>query len=126
MPGDWKMELYWRLPVPLHEVGLSLYARRLDRLYYGREFRRACQSIRESRWDSQADCLQWQLEQLQTILASAIAHVDYYKHTLKGLKADDIRSLDTLRDLPILDRQAVRQKERLFVDERLNTGRLFR
>ena len=32
---DRKMDVYWRSPVCVQEAALSLYARRLDRLYYG-------------------------------------------------------------------------------------------
>ena len=38
MPYDWKMELYWRMPVWLQEAALSLYTRKLDTLYYGAEY----------------------------------------------------------------------------------------
>src|SRR5437870_569546 len=108
--AGWKMELYWHLPVPLQEIGLSLYARRLDRLYYGRHFHEACESIRASHWDSQAEILQWQLKQLRTVLTAATSHVDYYKNALKGLVVEQIRSLNALCSLPFLDRQAIRQR----------------
>ena len=32
---DWKMELYWRLPVFFQEAALSIYALYLGKLYYG-------------------------------------------------------------------------------------------
>ena len=35
---DWKMEIYWRMPVFVQETVLSLYSRYLDRLYYGPTF----------------------------------------------------------------------------------------
>ena len=35
MIHDWKMELYWRLPVSLQEAALCFYAGYLDKLYYG-------------------------------------------------------------------------------------------
>ncbi len=125
MAAGWKMELYWRLPVPLQELGLSLYARWLDRMYYGPKFDQACESMRASHWDSQAEIVRWQLGQFRTMLSGATAHVDYYRDALRGLIVDEIRSLETLRSLPFLDRQLIRQRERLFVDDRLNLERLY-
>ena len=35
MIHDWKMEVYWRLPVFVQEAALTFYAGHLDKIYYG-------------------------------------------------------------------------------------------
>ena len=35
---DWKMELYWHLPVFAQEAALDFYADHLNKLYYGNDY----------------------------------------------------------------------------------------
>ena len=45
MIHDWKMELYWRLPVFLQEAALYCYAGYLDKLYYGDGYRHGAANL---------------------------------------------------------------------------------
>ena len=69
MNEDWKMELYWRLPVFLQESALSIYARYLDGIYYANgyeEWRRRFGSWQDG---SDGNIVAWQNEQLQRIIS---------------------------------------------------------
>jgi hypothetical protein len=84
MARDYKMELYWRLPVALQELGLSLYARRLDRLYYGPGYAEWCDQFRASQAWSPADVDAWQRERLREIVSIAATHVPHYRRCVAG------------------------------------------
>lgn len=123
---DWKMELYWRLPVRIQEMCLSLYAGKLDRLYHGPEFEKWCRIFQE--WESRGweDTLCWQVARLKEILNLAVRHVPYYRSTFQGFDPHAIRSIEDLCTLPLLDKQRIREHEKEFLDERLNANKLFK
>ncbi|RMF90927.1 MAG: hypothetical protein D6736_05925, partial [Nitrospinota bacterium] len=76
---DWKMELYWRLPVFLQERLLSLYAARLDRVYYGPAYTEWRQRYETWKGWSRAEADAWQEEQLRRIITLAATRVPYYR-----------------------------------------------
>jgi phenylacetate-coenzyme A ligase PaaK-like adenylate-forming protein len=122
---DWKMELYWHLPVYLQEAGMSLYAGRLERLYYGpgfEEWRRKCQKWQN--W-SRTDAETWQSDQLRSVMTLAATRVPYYREQWKNLDYKSVRSAADLRILPRLDKQAIRLNEQAFLVEGLNPKSLW-
>lgn len=126
MAREWAMALYWRLPVAIQELALSLYAARLDDWYYGGEFEQRCNEVRRSSWKSVADIENWQLGQLKQVFRSAVDHVPRYRSAFGCLDVDGFRSLRDLRSLPLLEKQSIRQKEAELLDERLRRRQLFR
>ena len=73
------MELYWHLPVRLQEAALAAYARRLDRLYYGRDFeswRREFEGWKN--WTS-TQIAAWQNHELGEIVRLAGSKIPYYR-----------------------------------------------
>src|SRR5215831_1294050 len=120
------MQLYWRLPVSLQERALSLYARRLNQLYYGGSFEEECRRIRSEEWASSEAIASWQMARLREILGKARPRVPYYREKLERLEIEDLRSISDLRQIPMLDRQSIRQHETHFLDDRLNRRTLFR
>ena len=117
MIHDWKMELYWRLPVFLQEAVLSAFARRLDTLYYGPEFERWCEHFRVAKDWSKAESRSWQQRELVRILEIAATRVPYYREAWKGLDWRSVRSAEDLPALPRLDKQDIRQNESRFLAE---------
>jgi phenylacetate-CoA ligase len=123
---DWKMELYWRLPVPLQELGLSAYGWHLDRLYYGREFEEFSRFLDDADGWSAEKFAAWQSERLRDILQTAVSRVPYYREAYRGLDVTAVRGAADLPRLPLLLRQRLRQREREFLDERLDPRGLHR
>jgi phenylacetate-CoA ligase len=125
MIHDWKMELYWRLPVYLQEAGMSLYASRLERLYYGpgfEEWRRQCRTWQN--W-SRSDAEAWQRDQLRSVVTLAATRVPYYREKWQNLDYKSVRSAADLRILPRLDKQSIRLNEQAFLVEGLNPKSLW-
>jgi phenylacetate-CoA ligase len=123
--SDWKMRLYWRLPVAFQERALSLYARRLNHLYYGGSFEEESRQIRANHWANSEAIGIWQMARLREILGTASHRVPHYREKLRGFDIDTLRSPSDLRRIPMLDRHAIRQHETDFLDERLNRKGLF-
>src|SRR5262245_13209026 len=60
-----------------------------------------------SQWLPPERIVEGQLTQLRTLLTHAVEHVPYYRDLFRarGLRADDIRTMDDLRGLPVLERR---------------------
>lgn len=112
---DWKMELYWRLPVPLQEAALSWYAGYLDRMYYGDGYESWRRQYRQwQRW-SRDEAEAWQARQLQAMVHVAASRVPYYRSGWRDLDWRSIRSATDLPRLPLLDKHSIRQNEQQFL-----------
>jgi len=122
---DWKMQAYWRLPVFLQNLALSAYGARLDQLYYGREYSAELEAIRSRSWTSSKEIEYWQMAEFRRLFASAVVHVAHYR-ALQKVDLDAFRAIGDLAQLPVLERQAVRQHEMDFVDDRLDPRRLYK
>ena len=125
MIHDWKMEIYWRLPVFLQEAALSVYARRLDRLYYGSGYKEWRQRFKSWQTWSWSDALAWQSQQLQSLIELAATRVPYYRQRWWNVDWKSVQSADDLHFLPCLEKQAIRQNEQSFIVEGLDTNSLW-
>ena len=122
---DWKMKLYWHLPVRLQEAALSVYARHLDGLYYGLEFETWRQHFESWKNWSAADIEAWQHRQLAEIVELAGSRIPYYKEAWRDSAWKRDRCSGDLRLLPLLDRQSIRRNERAFLVEGLDPKSLW-
>jgi phenylacetate-CoA ligase len=125
MVYDWKMELYWRLPVFLQEAVLSIYARKLNTLYYGPPFEEWRQRFKS--WQSwpRTETEKWQNQQLQSMVELAATKVPYYRNAWRGIDWRSVRAAADLLVFPRLERQSIRQNEKAFIVEGLDTGSLW-
>jgi hypothetical protein len=122
---DWKMELYWRLPVRLQETALSLYAARLDKRYYGPAHDKFLEELKERQEWSTAEFQQWQSQRLQYIVELAATKVPYYREQWRQLDWRSVRSAADLSVLPPLHKQSIRQNERNFIVEGMDPNSLW-
>ena len=90
--------------MPLHKWLITRQAK----LYY--------EELKRSQWLDAADIRELQERKLRRLIDQAYYHVPYYRQKLDelGLKPEDVRSLDDLRRLPLLDKADVRSN--LFFD----------
>lgn len=119
------MELYWRLPVLLQETALSMYARRLDRLYYGGDYEKWRDWFRASKSWTLAESLEWQSSRLREILALCASAVPHYRDAWNGADWKQIGGTAELSRLPRLDKQAIRENERSFLVDGLRPDDLW-
>ncbi len=122
---DWKMELYWRLPVRLQEAALSLYARYLDKVYYGTDYEEYKQWLMGWRTWSRSYIEEWKSQRLKYIIGIAAQRVPYYRKSWNGLDWKAIQSEDDLHILPFINKQSIRQNENEFIVDNLNLKSLW-
>lgn len=125
MIRDWKMKLYWRLPIILQETALSLYARYLEKIYYGPGYEKWKEWAEGSKNWSVADIEKWKNERLQYIIETAVRRVEHYRENFRGRMWDKVRSEKDLYLLPVLDKQTIRQNEGKFVVDSVNPTSLW-
>jgi phenylacetate-CoA ligase len=122
---DWKMELYWRLPVRLQEIGLSLYARRLDRMYYGPGYQEWCEEFRQRQSWPLGKIEAWQAQRLADLVELAATRVPYYRRRWAQVDWRSVRTTEALSTLPRLAKDEVRQNEEAFLVEGLDPKTLW-
>ncbi|HWV57705.1 MAG TPA: hypothetical protein VNZ57_09660 [Longimicrobiales bacterium] len=102
--------IYHRSPAWAQNVFLNAHAWRIRRHRYGAPFRQAANTLLEQeRWP--ADRIRdYQSGRLRAIVAHAYAHSRYYREALDaaGVHPTDIRDVDDLAKLPILEKATVR------------------
>lgn len=109
------MEIYWRLPVRLQEAALSLYARYLERIYYGSVYREWKEKLREWKGWSRSSIDDWENERLMYIVELAAKHIPFYKDHWKTVNWRSVRSKEDLNLLPVLEKESIRRNEQAFV-----------
>ena len=85
----------------------DVFFRSLDFLR-GRNTIKRLHFLRKSQYWSKEQLQQWQLERLNEVLAQAKNHSPYYRSVLKDVKLP-LTSLDQVRDLPVLTKDAIRK-----------------
>ena len=123
MLSNLKMQMYWMLPVFIQETGLNLYARYLDKKYYGPifdEFKKWLLSNKSSR----SEIKEWQRFQLKHILEISALKVPFYQQYWKGIDWKSIESVEGLKQLPTVSKQMIRQNESNFINCSLNINSL--
>jgi phenylacetate-CoA ligase len=125
MSADWKMALYWRLPVRLQEAALSLYAGYLDRQYYARGYGEALEFFAALQTAPVSQVSDWQNARLRSVIRSAAMTVPYYRRQWRDLDWQAVHSPAELAILPRLDKQALRRSERQFIADGLDPKNLW-
>jgi phenylacetate-CoA ligase len=125
MTDDWRMELYYRLPICLQETALGLYAGYLDRLYYGRGYEDAVQQFTRLQAASAAEASDWQSDRLRQLIRLAATRIPYYRQQWRRVDWSAVRSPADLHLLPRLDKQSVRRQEDQFIVEGRNRRSLW-
>ena len=122
---DWKMSLYWFLPIKIQEIILSYYARYLDNIYYSSEYYKWKEKFDQWKGWSLSQIKTWQNNQLQYILDVAATQVPYYKKHWQNISWKQITSIEDLSRLPLLEKQAIRQNELAFINENIKIKNLW-
>jgi phenylacetate-CoA ligase len=125
MIHDWKMQLYWRMPVRLQEAALSLYARNLEKIYYGDGYEECKRWLMGWKGWSSDYIKEWRAQRLTQIIEIAAKHVPYYRNQWGEIPWQSIQSEANLPLLPILGKQAIRQNEHAFIVEDKNPKELW-
>ena len=114
-------ELYWHLPESLRNVAASLAGYRGKRHKYGHFFCAWTQFLRQSAAWPLEQKREWQWRQTQDFIRYAVEHVPYYRALFKreGLRAEDLRHPEDLKNIPILSKDTLKQNSTSFLSDEL-------
>lgn len=98
--GGWR-RVWWRVFITTMPLHAWMITRRAERFYH---------ELKRSQWLSPSDLRELQELKLQRLIHHAYHHVAYYRQVFddRGLKPTDVRRLDDLALLPLLDKPDVR------------------
>ncbi|MBE0426210.1 MAG: phenylacetate--CoA ligase family protein [Nitrospirae bacterium] len=115
MLNDWKMQLYWHLPIRIQEAALSLYAKHLEKIYYNHIYEEWKQWL--SGWKNWTPeyIKEWKEQRLQHIIETAAKHVPYYHNQWKDRNWKSIHTEADLHLIPTLEKQSLRRNEHAFI-----------
>jgi phenylacetate-CoA ligase len=103
--------LYQKLPIPLQNAVCSLVGWRLERTRFNAEFRRQVAAAEErARWPEDR-LLEYRDRQLRAFVDHCARTVPYYRELFRreGIDPAGIRTLDDLKQLPVLTKAEVQQ-----------------
>ncbi len=105
-------DIYSRLPVWAQNVACSLKGIQMRRERYSRAFWKQLSFLQESQWWPLERQLEYQNARLSELVHHAYNNVPFYREafTNAGVKPDDIRNTDDLKQLPILTKEMVRER----------------
>jgi len=119
-------QLYLALPVWAQELALSQYGRQLDRLYYGDGYERWREHFNMLEWSSAARMREYQFEALRKLLGAAFRTVPWFREPAarEVARVHELRDLDDLRRLPIMEKDPIRLDPWRFVRDDYQRKRL--
>lgn len=99
------------LPYPIQQPIKYIYGAIPFSIRWGSIFRETHALLQESQWWSREKLEEYQMRQLEKLLAHAYENVPYYRRVFdeRGLKPKDIQKLDDLRKLPYLTKDIIRE-----------------
>ncbi len=105
-------KIYSKLPVWTQNVACTLYGFKMRNDRYNKVFHNALEFLEQSQWWSLSKLLEYQQEQLQKLITHSYKTVPYYKEIFdqRKLKPDDIKSVEDLKKLPLLEKIIVRER----------------
>jgi phenylacetate-CoA ligase len=113
---------YTRAPAWMQNLLVSAYGVRLKRLRYGRTGHETLEWLRKSQWMSAQDLQQYQLSALSELVTRATADVPFYRR--RGMKSITWKSIDQLRELPLLTKNEVQRAARDMISDQYRGRRL--
>ncbi|WP_369601985.1 hypothetical protein AAIA72_03080 [Hahella sp. SMD15-11] len=126
--NKWAESLYYRSPVWLQNILVSLYGLKLVRERYAPGSDHVLQSLCDKEF-APADTVRAEVDAaFRTLAREAIRDVPYYRKWAKreGVREQDIQGLDDLKRFPVLDKKTVKANPLDFVSERFPLRSLFR
>ena len=104
--------VYGRLPIWVQNAACSLAGLNMRRRRYNRTFWKALGFLEDSQWWPLEQQQEYQNEQLRGVIVHAYNTVPYYTELFDqlGLTPEDVKTVDDLPKLPILDKETVRNR----------------
>jgi phenylacetate-CoA ligase len=115
-----------KLPKPIKNTLKAAYGAIPPRLRLGRAFWETYNFLQESQWWDAGKLQDYQMRQLERLLAHCYANVPYYQRVFdeRGLRPSHIQSLSDLQKLPTLRKEQIRKEPQAFLARNRRQDRL--
>jgi phenylacetate-CoA ligase len=115
--GTWQEAIYRRAPISLQNTLLTLHGWRLRRARFGEGYRRLRGEFDALERAPRAQQKAYQEERLAALIRHCYENVPYYRQVMddRKLRPGDVRSIEDLAKLPILEKEDLRRNFRALV-----------
>ena len=113
-------KIYDILPVPFQNFIVTCYGIKIYRERYGKYFKRLYQEIEKLQWRTRDEIENYQLKRLRQVIKHAYTYVPFYRDYMKkkGIHYSDIKSLDSLKWFPVIQKKQIKAAPHLFRSEK--------
>jgi len=111
MSSDLLQHIYEKLPNIMQTASLNIYAYRVHKERYGKEFFKVYNDLLRTQYYSEDEIILYQNTALKKIIQHAYDTTSYYRELFdsKSLKPADIQSKDDLYKIPVLTKDLIRE-----------------
>ena len=120
------MKIYEFLPIPLQNIAVSMQGFRLKWQRYGGNFNKLVTMLNESQYFDKNTIKENQEQKLKYLVKIAYDKVPYYRKLFRNhrLKPTDIRNIEDLNKIPVLEKETVRKFGDELISEDFNKKKL--
>ncbi len=115
--NPWLEAIYGRSPIPLQNLYVSWYGRRIRRERFNRAFNSWMELFEDSQWWSAAELGTYQDQALAALVAHCYEAVPFYRKAMeeRGLRPVDVTARRDLHKLPIVTKDTIRADPAAFL-----------
>ena len=111
MSGNLLQNIYEKSPNIVQIVALNLYALRIHRERYGKEFFKVYEKLLQSQFFTKEEIVEYQNQALEKVVSHAYNTTGYYRDLFDRykLKPNNIQSKEDLHKIPVLTKDLIRE-----------------
>lgn len=117
-------KIYYQLPVVLQNAFLSTYGLYIQKIRHGKQYRDFLRQIKGHLDLSKEELEEIQWKVFSNLLADSQKYVPYYREVLGGGSVQDVKCIDDLQKLPLLEKEVLRTSPESLIDERYEKKKL--
>jgi phenylacetate-CoA ligase len=123
---DKLMKIYKFLPIPLQNIAVTMQGFRLKKQRYGGNFNKYVNELDKSQYFDKKTIKENQEQKLRYIVKIAYDNVPYYRKLFRNnhLKPSDIRYIEDLNKIPVLQKETVKKFGDDFISKDFNRKNL--
>ena len=119
---DKLMKIYKFLPIPLQNIAVTMQGFKIKKQRYGGNFNKYVNELDKSQYFDKKTIKEDQEQRLKYIIRIAYNDVPYYRKLFRKnhLKPSDIRCIEDLNKIPILEKETVKKFRDDFISKNIN------
>ncbi len=120
--------VYFKSPIVLQNILLSGYGYKINKIRHGDYFKKELAILKNRLGWSPDEIAMFQIDSLKKMVQSCAEHVPYYRRLFDhcGLSVGQVRSLDDLKRIPLLEKVELRKNPENFINEQLKTENILK